>query len=190
MASAFTHAFVAASIGTASWWPGKASIRLWALGAFFAVVPDFDVIGFSLGINYNDLLGHRGLTHSLTFAAVMATIGAFWLVRRSAGQLGRWTAWWYLFLATASHGLLDAMTDGGRGVAFFAPFSKTRYFLPWRPIAVSPIGVTQFFTERGLTVIHSELKWVWLPSGVFVILAVAVRGWQFVPNVSGKGSAG
>jgi hypothetical protein len=26
-----------------------------------------------------------------------------------------------LFVVTASHGILDAMTDGGLGIAFFAP---------------------------------------------------------------------
>jgi len=58
--------------------------------------------------------------------------------------------WMYFFLATASHGLLDALTDGGLGVAFFAPFDNHRYFLPWRPIHVSPIGAGRFFTIAAL----------------------------------------
>lgn len=74
--------------------------------------------------------------------------------------------WKYFFLATASHGLLDAMTDGGLGVAFFAPLDNHRYFLPWTPIRVSPIGVGRFFTARGLAVIQSELLWIWLPAGL------------------------
>ena len=74
--------------------------------------------------------------------------------------------WVFFFLATASHGVLDAMTDGGLGVAFFAPLSDTRYFFPWRPIVVSPIGVAEFFGPRGLRVLWSELGWVWLPSAV------------------------
>jgi hypothetical protein len=41
------------------------------------------------------------------------------------------------------------MTDGGLGAAFFAPFDNKRYFLPWRPIQVSPISVHRFFTPRG-----------------------------------------
>ncbi len=48
--------------------------------------------------------------------------------------------WLFLFVATISHGILDALTDGGLGVAFFAPFVNTRYFFPWTPIKVSPIG--------------------------------------------------
>jgi membrane-bound metal-dependent hydrolase YbcI (DUF457 family) len=59
---------------------------------------------------------------------------------------------------TASHGVLDAMTDGGLGIAFFAPFDNTRYFFPFRPVKVSPIGLS-FFSARGLDVIWSELLW-------------------------------
>jgi inner membrane protein len=176
MASAFPHAIVAASPGTAFWRPGM-SARFLAPGALFSVVPDIDVVGFNFGIHYGDLLGHRGLTHSLAFAAAMAPMGAFLCAGRSAAQPGWWMAWWYLFLATASHGLLDAMTDGGRGVAFFSSFSNARYFLPWRPIAVSPIGVAAFFPERGIDVLRSGIRWIWLPSGVFAAIALTARRW-------------
>jgi inner membrane protein len=83
--------------------------------------------------------------------------------------------WSYFFLATASHGLLDAMTDGGLGVAFFSPFNNARYFLPWRPIRVSPIGVSRFFTDRGLEVLKSELFWIWLPAALLVASAWLIR---------------
>src|SRR5678815_3579050 len=66
---------------------------------------------------------------------------------------------------TASHGLLDALTNGGRGIGFFAPFSNHRYFFPWRPIQVSPIGVG-FFSPRGLRVLASEAGWIWVPSAI------------------------
>jgi inner membrane protein len=171
MASAFSHAVVAGAIGTAFWQAGMPP-RLWALGVLYSVAPDFDFIGFRLGIEYGDLLGHRGLTHSLAFAAAMAAIGV------SAFVEHKWVAWWYLFLSMASHGVLDAMTDGGLGIAFFSPFSNARYFLPWRPIAVSPIGITEFFSQRGLEVLRSELKWIWLPSGVFAVLALAVNAFR------------
>ena len=88
------------------------------------------------------------------------------------GPLGLWS---YLFLATASHGFLDALTDGGLGVAFLAPFHNERYFLPIRPIPVSPIAPPRFFSERGLPVIRSELLWVWLPSALLATLALLVR---------------
>jgi inner membrane protein len=70
----------------------------------------------------------------------------------------------YLVLAIASHGLLDGMTTGGLGVALLAPLSNTRYFFPWRPIAVSPIGIRPFFALHGLGILANEALWVGLPS--------------------------
>ena len=58
------------------------------------------------------------------------------------------------------------MTNGGMGVGFFIPFDATRYFFPFYPIEVSPIG-GGFFSARGLVVIKNELLWIWLPSIVF-----------------------
>jgi inner membrane protein len=80
----------------------------------------------------------------------------------------------WFFAVTASHGLLDAMTDGGRGIAFFAPFSPHRYFFPWRPIAVSPIGAG-FFSARGLRVLVSEARWIWVPSAIIAASARLMR---------------
>jgi len=108
------------------------------------------------------------------YAAALAFLVAAALGPRtglSPGPLGA-----YLFLAAASHGLLDALTDGGLGVAFFSPFDNRRYFLPWRPIAVSPIGVRRFFTASGLLVFESELVAVWLPALVFAGAALLSRG--------------
>jgi len=78
---------------------------------------------------------------------------------------------------TASHGLLDALTNGGRGIAFFAPFSDHRYFFPWRPIQVSPIGVG-FFSARGLRVLASEAGWIWVPSAIIAVSARLFRNGQ------------
>ena len=81
-----------------------------------------------------------------------------------------------LFLATASHGVLDAMTDGGSGVAFLAPFDDARYFFPWRPIPVSPIGVSRFFTRRGLDILEAELVLIWIPAAVILVVGGAGGG--------------
>ena len=139
------------------------------------MIPDFDVIGFRFGIRYGDFWGHRGFTHSLLFAAFLASavlLIGFWRVLPGPG---RFPIWMYLFLATASHGFLDAMTDGGLGVAFFAPFDNHRYFLPWRPIHVSPIGIGRFFTDRGLAVLQSEFLWIWLPAAVLALSVWLMR---------------
>ena len=66
-------------------------------------------------------------------------------------------------LAVSSHILLDAMTNGGLGVAAFWPFDQTRYFCDWRPIRVSPFGLKGLLSQRGLSVMVAELRWVWAP---------------------------
>jgi len=117
LASVFSHAVVALGIGACFYRPGTPK-RVWVIGALCSAIPDLDVIGFRFGVHYSDFWGHRGFTHSLVFAALLATAAlaiGFW--RKPAG-LGRFLLWIYFFLATASHGLLDAMTDGGLGVAF------------------------------------------------------------------------
>ena len=168
MASAFSHAVAAIGIGACFYRPGTPK-RVWVIGALCSVIPDLDVIGFRLGVHYGDFWGHRGFTHSLFFAALVASAVVLAGFRRPAPGLGRLPMWVYFFLASASHGLLDAMTDGGLGVAFFAPFDNDRYFLPWRPIHVSPIGAGRFFTHRGLEVLQSELLWIWLPAALLAL---------------------
>jgi inner membrane protein len=173
MASAFSHAAAALSIGACFYRPGIPK-RLWIVGAVCSVVPDLDVIGFGFGIRYGDFWGHRGFTHSLFFAGLLAALSIFLAFRDEIPSASRFYLWTYLFLATASHGLLDSITDGGLGVAFFSPFNNDRYFLPWRPVRVSPIGVERFFTDRGLAVIQSELLWIWLPGAL-----LAAAAWLF-----------
>ncbi|HEX5229501.1 MAG TPA: metal-dependent hydrolase, partial [Bryobacteraceae bacterium] len=119
------------------------------------------------------LFGHRGITHSLLFALLLA--GTITLLLRHKDLRGHWGVFLALFAATASHGFLDAFTNGGLGVAFWAPFDRARYFFPWRPILVSPIGLGPFFTRRGLTVLLSEMRWVWMPSAAVLLAAALFR---------------
>jgi inner membrane protein len=175
MPSVFSHAIAAVAIGGAAV-GGPSRLTIWTLGAICAVIPDLDVVSFHFSLPYSHMLGHRGLSHSLLFAAVLASIVTVLLRRIRTGRPSAARLWAFFFLATASHGVLDAMTDGGFGVAFFAPFSDARYFFSWRPIVVSPIGVGEFFGPRGLRVIWSELGWVWLPSAVLFLAGLSKWG--------------
>lgn len=181
MASIFSHAVVALGIGACFYRPGTPK-KVWVVGAVCSAIPDLDVIGFRFGIPYGDFWGHRGFTHSLLFAALLASAVVFIGFWRGLPSLGRFPLWIYLFLATASHGFLDAMTDGGLGVAFFSPFDTHRYFLPWTPIHVSPIGFGRFFSHRGIEVLQSELLWIWLPTAVLVIAALTLRHWPQIKS--------
>jgi inner membrane protein len=137
-----------------------------------SIAPDFDVFTFDFGIDYADMFGHRGFTHSIVFAvALAALVTLIWFRHVEGHQL---IIFLFLLISTLSHPLLDALTNGGLGVAFFAPFTNVRFFFPYRPIAVSPIGLG-FFSHRGLTVLWSECKWVWLPSSIFFTIGFTLR---------------
>ena len=81
----------------------------------------------------------------------------------------------FFFLLSASHGILDAFTNGGLGIALLSPFESTRYFFPWTPIMVSPIGIKGFLSRWGLLVIKSEPLYIWLPSLLLVIASTLIR---------------
>jgi inner membrane protein len=143
------------------------------VAAACSVIPDLDVIGFKFGIRYNHMLGHRGLSHSLFFAVALAAMLTFTLFRSSPGD--HWVIFLFLLLSTLSHSILDMLTNGGLGVALLAPLSNERYFFPWRPIEVSPIGVMNFLSSWGVRVMLSELRWVWLPSALVFTIGYIVR---------------
>jgi len=146
-----------------------------------AALPDLDGVGFWLGVPYESTFGHRGFTHSLFFAALLASV-ALLAFRGGTAGAGVPRLWLAFFLVTASHGVLDAMTTGGGGIAFFAPFVNERYFFPWRPILVSPMSIRRFFSARGMAILASELVWVWIPAAVVAGTALLVRRRQADPS--------
>lgn len=175
MCSIITHPVVPISI--AAMFPNESiTPPILLAGAICSVIPDLDVIGFSFGVRYADMLGHRGLTHSIFFAVLLAALVTYILADRIGGfSLVPFT---FLFVSTLSHGILDAFTNGGLGVAFFSPFQNERYFFPWRPIAVSPIGVARFFSDTGLRVLWSELRWVWFPFGIVYVISHMLKSYR------------
>jgi len=174
MASAFGHAIVAIALGTT--WPAPLrSWKFWLLGIACAILPDADVLAYAFDIPYEDFWGHRGFTHSLLFALLLGVFITFLFYRSHFLSLRGLGYIVFFFLCGTSHSILDAMTTGGLGVAFFSPWDDTRYFFPWRPIKVSPIGVSQFFSEWGAKVMMSELIWIGIPSTIYMILIVVLR---------------
>lgn len=177
MPTAPTHAVAALALGAAFYRPGVPA-RLWLVGAALSASPDLDVIGFSFGVQYGDLLGHRGLSHSLLIATLLGGLVTWGWWRNGAGPLSPGLVWSYLALAIASHGLLDMLTDGGLGIALAAPFDRTRYFFPFRPIAVAPIGFRGLFDARMLRVIVTELQWVWAPATLVGLSVIGGRRYR------------
>jgi inner membrane protein len=171
MASIITHplaplvAAVAVGTGVVPW-------RLLVLGILFAVAPDFDVVAFRLDIPYESEWGHRGFTHSIVFAlccaAAMVPFASFLKARRRVVFL-------YLWVCMISHGVMDALTNAGLGVAFFWPFSHERIFFPVRPVDASPISIRRFLDGRGLEILQTEIIWLWLPLAAFGMAAFMLR---------------
>ena len=176
MATAFTHAFIALAAGRACY-PHPVRRRFWVLAPICSALPDADVGLHSYGVQYEDLWGHRGITHSLVFALILSLIVVGWLFRDTTPRFSR--RWWglllFFFAVTASHGFIDAFTDGGLGIAFFAPFSNVRYFMPWQPIPVSDFGIQNVFTAYGAHVLFRELILVCLPVGLVATAVYFVR---------------
>ena len=165
MATLYTHAAVGlalARVYSGRRWP----VMCWILAWFLPIVPDLDAFS---NAPYGTALGHRGFTHSISFALAVGLIAAAATFRHFKASL--WTTWALFFVITASHGILDAFTDGGEGVPLFWPLSDHR-FGPWGPIHVSDIA-DQFPNPWQSRAIRTELLWVWLPM-ILLIGAVAV----------------
>ena len=146
--------------------------RLLIAGIVASIIPDLDVLAFRLHIPYADNFGHRGASHSLLFALILATISALFSRQLITKPL---TAFWFIAVSAASHGILDTFTNGGLGVALMWPFSGERYFTPWRVIEVSPLSLQRILSPRGIQVLQSELFWIWLPALALFILLFAIR---------------
>ena len=177
MATIFSHALVVVTAGSIA----RLDTRVIGWGALLAILPDVDVIGLPFGVAHYDWFGHRGFTHSLVFAGAATAAVMFFAIREiRANTRAWWAVFMFLLASAASHGLFDAMTNGGAGIAFFSPFSNTRYFLPWRPLEVSPIG-RDFFSAGGIDTLLSEAQWLWLPCAVAWIAVAAVRRHSKLP---------
>lgn len=151
---------------------GVVSGRLLVAGMIASALPDLDVLAFRFGIPYASGFGHRGFSHSLLFALLAAVVGAclYRLLRSSY-----WRSFFVLFISVVSHGILDAFTNGGLGIAFLWPWSEERFFAPVQIIDVSPIGISRFLSPKGLAVLRSEFLWVWLPLMSLATIAFVFR---------------
>lgn len=160
MPTILTHAAVPLALGLGL---GARRIprRLLAAGVLASMLPDLDVLAFRFHVAYGEALGHRGASHSLAFALLVALMA--WVLAPQL-QTTRRAAFAFVAVSVASHGLLDMFTNGGLGAALWWPLSDARVFAPWQVIEVSPLSLRRVFSARGWQVLQSELLWVWLPA--------------------------
>jgi inner membrane protein len=161
MASAITHFIVGAALALPAIESRtiRADLPRWAIpvscGAL-AAAPDLDTIVMrAFGIPYGSFLGHRGFFHSPFFLILLAGSLAAMVAGRQSSHAALWLGLLWAPCAV-THPLLDALTDGGFGVMLLFPFSTERWFFPWRPIHVSPLGINRFFGKAGY-ILQSEM---------------------------------
>jgi inner membrane protein len=182
MPTVFTHPAVPLALAAGL---GRSAVsgRLLAAGVAACALPDLDVAAFRLGIPYAAEFGHRGFSHSLAFALFAAIAGAC-LFRWLNSTFQR--SFWFIFIAGVSHSVLDALTNGGLGIAFLWPWSNERYFAPFQVIQVSPLEISRFFSPRGAAVLWSEFLWVWLPCMGIAAIMVVVRRYGLTLRKRGR----
>lgn len=117
------------------------------------------------------LLSHRALSHSPLFLILAAGVLAAFV---TLGCSRRAFAWMWLVWAgcMVTHSLLDALSDGGRGIMLFLPFTTHRYFFPWRPI-YNPVGSGEPLFSRAWFLRLSEIPFCLTAAaiGVYGLLA-------------------
>ena len=160
MPSLLGHAVAGLAI-TAAFHRDKLPRRTWGLAVFCAVAPDLDWFVSLANIHRGHVLNHRGVAHSLFAAAALAAV-VFLLAFRKEQRRG--AVWLCLTVAAMSHGLLDACTAGGVGVALFMPFSDTRWACIWQPGHVAPLPMGREHTYTFLASLLDEARWIGLPA--------------------------
>jgi inner membrane protein len=100
-------------------------------------------------------------------------LAGLWLAKH--WKIAPWQGYLWLALCLFSHPLLDMLTNGGVGIALLWPFSGERWFSPWRPVEVSPVAFSRFFTQRGADVLLNEVKTIWLPLMTLALTLFAFR---------------
>ncbi|MDQ3141487.1 MAG: metal-dependent hydrolase [Bacteroidota bacterium] len=162
----------------------KDILKTLLLSMICASIPDLDVIGFSFGVQYNDMLGHRGWTHSISFALLWSLLIVLIFYKQQWKNKFTFYYWIYFyFLCTISHGIFDAMTDGGKGVGFFIPFINERYFFYFRPIPVFPLGLHNIFSEWGWRVFRQEL-FFFIPLSLSTLFLTSLWRYKFIDKIT------
>jgi inner membrane protein len=128
------------------------------------MVPDFDVFPVALGVLDGGIWGHRGVSHTPAFALLAGLVTALLMWRRDRHPIRLGLA---VALVVASHAVLDALAQDGRGMMFLWPLSTGRFHFPWRPIPDAPRGLA-FFSEVGMRHLAIELVY-FLPFSLYAL---------------------
>ncbi|HLC83230.1 MAG TPA: metal-dependent hydrolase [Bacteroidia bacterium] len=122
-----THIVLGAAIGEAVLGK-KIGRKAMLVGALADTIPDFDVFASPCFTDAQQLLVHRGITHSIFFAVLMAPLLGVLFSKLFRKTEVSWKSWTFLFfLGMFTHILIDSFTSYGTG--WFEPFSSYRVSL-------------------------------------------------------------
>lgn len=159
-----TQALLGATIAEAGF-RRRLGPRAVVAGAAFGLLPDLDIVSAAFG-DWASLVHHRGVSHSLLFAPLLAyPLG--WLAWRWGRRRGALRSWaWLAFWAIWTHPLLDVCTS--YGTQLLAPFDRTRFAIDAVAI-IDPV-------YSGLLLSSLLIAWVWrrAPQVGAVVASVAL----------------
>jgi inner membrane protein len=174
-----TQAVLGAAVGEATL-GRKVGRKALGWGALAGTLPDLDIIAYPFLDPVGELVFHRGPTHALLFAPLVAPLLGYvvWRLYRArsspAADVG-WRGWTTLFFwGLFTHPLLDTLTV--YGTQLFRPFSDLPAAVPalfiidplfTLPLIVAVIG--------GLLVRDAERRWRFAVAGL--VLSTLYAGW-------------
>ena len=171
MSSIFGHALAGLAISGA-FTKGRPPRRLWAVALACAIAPDLDWFTGFLQLPAGNSFTHRGLSHSLLAAMLVATLAMLVGFRPQLRSPGAWAG---LACADGAHGRRDACALGGTGVSFLWPLSDARFVCIWQPIFVSPIPLSGKLLDWLLFSLGTELVWIGVPACLVFATPHALR---------------
>jgi inner membrane protein len=172
MSSPFGHALAGLTIA-AAFTQGKPPRRTMALAVACALAPDLDWFTGFLKLSGGNSLSHRGISHSLLAAVLIAATAMLVGFRPHLRSLSHWGC---MIAAALSHGVLDACTFGGTGAAVLLPDSDTRFVCIWQPIFVSPIPLSGKLLDWLLFSLGTELVWIGIPA-LLILTGLRAMHW-------------
>jgi inner membrane protein len=173
-----THIVLGAAIGEVVL--GKKIGRKAALwGALADTIPDFDVFASPCFSDAQQLLVHRGITHSFLFIGLMAPLLGWLFSKWFKKSEVSWKSWaWLFFIGMFTHILIDSFTAYGTG--WFEPFSH--YRVSFNNIFVADLFYTVPFLICVLVALIAKngsskrIKWtkagLWISSLYFVFTII------------------
>jgi inner membrane protein len=152
-----THIVLGACIGEATAGKSLGKRAMW-LGAFAQTIPDLDFLAHFWLKKTDDIISHRGITHSLLFAflvtLLLAEVSKKLFPKRPLARV----RWWLLFgINLFTHIFIDSFN--AYGVGWFEPFSHVRisfhvlfvadpFFSLWPFIAFIILWITKLGHRR------------------------------------------